>query len=323
MPIVPGVELLPLLPGQHHLLRRGRELAPGERVRRCSVTSTDGVREWDGTYEHQSSRGLVHGLLAKIKTQGVWDRERAWRELTDEQNVGGAWLRRQDDPRATFEELWATAYQHEPKLSLQQVTEVLLAAVEATPGMQLVYLRELAARHGWRNRGHVDDLLAGLVGNGTLREERTYGPSGRQCTSRRFWKIAVQSVAVVARTTAVTVSLALLAVGSTGQAKGHRSPEGTLSTSLPGRESSYLRLLTERELKTRGLKILWERVARRRQAARSWVARRSASRRPAPPPPVEVDEELQALLADTPDLTGSGPPAVPAHRLGWVDRCLL
>ena len=209
-----GVDLLPLLPGQHHLLCRGREHAPGDDDRRVNVETADGP-QWDGTWAHQSTQGLVWSLLSEIRSQGVWSKDKAWVELSDEQNVGGAWLRRQDDPRATFEEMWDRAYNTGPKLSFQQLVTVLVGIVEDQPGIQLVYLREAAARHGWRNRGDLDDLLAGLIGQGVLRDERTYGPSGKRCTSRRFWKKAVECAGVVAKTAAVTLSLALLAVGST------------------------------------------------------------------------------------------------------------
>lgn len=277
MPIVPGVELLPLLPTHRHTLEKGRDLPDGARVRRHRVRLDDGTTEWDGTsYEHESSRGVVHRLVLAIKRQRVWNRDQAFTVLMDSAKRGSRWLREQDDPPATFEELWATAYDLDPKLSFEQMVTVLLTAIEETPGIQRGQLLRLAGQHGWRNRGHLDSLLAGLVADGKLREERAYGPSGTQVTSRRFWRRALEPVARLAKAATSTLSLSLLAIGATSSARGLRSPD---------RDRSYLRLITDKKLRRVGLQLLRERLAR----TRPWTSRARAAR-PSPPPPPVTDE---------------------------------
>jgi hypothetical protein len=311
VPIVVDVDLepLPLLPTDMHRLVNGAEPAEGDRVRKHKIRNDDGTSEWDGTYEHQSSRGVVHSLVARMKAQRVWSRDEAFTQCMSPDHLGTRWLREQDDPRVVFEELWDSAYDLDPRLSLQQLVTLLLTTIRETPGIQLVYLRELAARHGWRNRGHLASLLDGLVADGTLSEQRTYGPSGKQVTSRRFWTETTEAVAVVAKTTTVTVSLGLLAVGSTRSAKGQRTP---------GRERSFLRLLTDKELRREGLRLLRSRLAR----LRPWSSRRRAPRPSSPPPPLTPDEVAYCL--DGLHLGGPSAPVRAPVPMGsiWSLACL-
>ena len=271
------------------------------------MTDHDGTRHWDGTWEHQSTQALVWSLMSRIKSQGVWSREQAWVELMDEENVGGAWLRRQDEPRATFEEMWERAYDRGPKLSFEQVVTVLLRLVDEEPGIRLVALRRAAAGAGWRNRGDLDKLIAAMLTRGDLREERTYGPGGLRCTSRRFWREQPESVAVAAKTTTVALSLGLLAVGSTRrlagqQVAGQKASEGC----------SYFLLLTDKKIRAQGLKRLRLRLMRLRPPA----ARR-ARRRAAPQQPLELTEsERQYVLGALTD-------SVPMGNLGWNLSCVL
>lgn len=238
------------------------------------VATAEGERVFDGTWEHQSTSGLVMQLLVEIKSQGVWSRDEAWAALMNPDNIGGAWLRRQAEPSVTFDDMWERAYQHPPRLSVEQATELVVRMIEDQPGIQLVYLREAVGG----NRGRLDGLLAGLVENGTLREERTYGPGGG-CTSRRFWKIASGTPVVIASVVATTVSLALLAA-TTHLAKGHRTTEGE--------GLSFLVLLTSKRLRAAGLRR-WRRMA---------ALARQRGRPPEPPPPRDpcLDIELFQLI---------------------------
>lgn len=261
-----------MLPADHYRLRHGRDLDPGEPSSKVFVTYTDGSRDWDQkSYTHQSTPGLVLSLLSKVKSQGVWPVETAWAQFSDPANVGARWLTEQEDPWAAFELMWAKAYDTGPRLSFQQLVSMLVQMVEERPGLQLVYLREAAVRSGWRNRGDLDGLLAGLVGSGLLREERVMGPSGVRVTARRFWKATSQAVAQVARAATVTLSLGLLAVTNTDPAIGQKNPVT---------DRSFLRLLTDKKLRARGLKLLRQRLCGRRP----WAAWRPAAfRRPQQP----------------------------------------
>lgn len=214
---------------------------------------SDGSRSWDGSYEHQSSRGVVHSFMALIKTQGVWSEDEAFAQLMNPDHLAGRWLREQDEPQTVFADLWATAYKNEPKASQEQVVAALVAAVEEAPGLQLWELRAVAAPLGWGNKGRVDGLINGLVEDGTLKDKRTYGPSRTRVTSRRFWKVATATAAVIAKTTSTTVFLGLLALASTDPGIGHRTPGGS---------RSYTRLMTDKKLRARGLRVLRRRPLR-------------------------------------------------------------
>lgn len=302
MDAIPYPALVP-----RHWLRHGREAGEGVKVRKHKTTDySDGSRHWDGeSYEHQSAAASVLSLISHIKSQGVWVAERAFTELTDEANVGGRWLREHDDALAVFEDMWERAYVRPPKLSFEQVTALVLDSIGERPGVQQVYVRELAARYGWRNKGQLEDLLRALIAKGHLREERTYGPSGTTVTSRRFWATSgpmipvtattggtmipvtvtstptVATSARLAKALTTTLALALRAVQSTQSAKGHRTPV---------RDRTYVRLLTDERLRREGRRLLGERY------------RHLRPRRPRPSTPgqdlttVFTEAEVRSLL---------------------------
>lgn len=311
MPIVTGVDVLPILPTHEQVLRNGRDLPDGARVRRHRVRQDDGTTEWDGvSYEHESSRGVVHRLVLGMKRQRVWDADRVFGELLKPEHRGSRWLREQEDPRSVFEELWASAYDLDPKLSHKQMVTLLVTAIEDRPGIHRAELLALASQHGWRNRGHVVSLLDGFVADGTLREERTYGPSGTKVTARRFWRRTIEPVARLAKAATTTLHLGLLAVGATSSARGLRSPD---------RDRSYLRLMTDKKLRRQGLRLLRERLAR----LRPWAARPRAPRPVVQPPPLTSEEQawilhgLDLSLVDSNDATTGTPLG------GVLVRCVI
>lgn len=286
-----GVDLVPppLLPGKAYLLRHGRRAESGDDLSRAKVTDDEGTPDWDGTYGYQSSPGLCLSILSQVRSQGRWSQEQAWVEVSDPGNVGAAWLRRQEDPDAVFEQMWDDAFVHGPKVSFEQLVVVLLALVEEQPGARLTVLREAAACHGWRNRGEMDSKLAGLVSKGVLREERTYGPSGG-VSSRRFWKVTPAAPVEVARAQTSTLSLALRAVESSRSVVGHKDPqEGGWS---------YRCLLTDKKLRARGLRCLRARWAPPRQRPASSIVEGAAHSQQRPPLGSTPEEVLAAMQPD-------------------------
>lgn len=319
-----GMELLPLIPQDMHVLRHGPKLSSHQRLRRHRVLGDDGLRHWDGTsYEHESSRGIVQSLASRMKTQGVWDADEAFRQLMSPDNRGGRWLREQgSSARAVFENLWSHAYQHTPRLSLQQLTEVLLVAMVNKPGVAFAELRQLGAGHGHGHQGRLSDLLDGLVAKGEVRQERTYGPSGK-CISRRFWFLARQAVETVAKVVAVSVSLCLTALEGADLAVGHRTPGGS---------RSYLRLLTDKKLRARGLRLLRQRLGRQRtllRAQKRMVRDAAAVRVERVLVQSELDyllagldlvdrDELPATTDSKPTVTASGSPVLMGRAPAWL-----
>jgi hypothetical protein len=279
------MDVLPLLPGDHHRLRHGRELLPGEPSGKVYVTHADGSRDWDRkSYSHQSKPGLVLQLLSRVKSQGVWSKDEAWAEFSDPSNLGARWLMEQDDPGAMFEEMWEKAYDVGPRLSYQQLVQVLVQLVEDEPGIRLRNLRKAAADAGWRNHGDLDKLLAGLASSGLLHEVKELGPGGARVTSRRFWRATAESALQVARAATATLSLSLLAVSSPPEAVGQKDPVV---------DRSFLRLLTDKKLRAEGLRLLRRRLG----GPRAWASRRPAAPRP-PARPQLSPAELAWIRAE-------------------------
>jgi hypothetical protein len=273
------MEYEPLRPRWYHWLRTGLSRPRGVDARKV-VDRTGEVPLWvERGYEHQSNERLTWRLIIEAKSQGVWSRELLLAELLDTDNVGGFWLRRQDDRVATFDEMWAKAVQHAPLWSEEQATALVLEAIEATPGIQLVRLRKIVGG----KRGHLDDLLKGLVASGELREERTYGPSGTQCTSRRFWREGKRPVAQVAKGVATAVSLSLLAMSTstalaltaTTAAKGHR-------TSAAHSSVSFVQALTDKKMWERGKRLYLWMAAKTRERKRTQAGLPRPTRQPEP-----------------------------------------
>jgi hypothetical protein len=241
----------PLLPTDEHLLRYGRRPEPGESTVTVKELLPDGSRDTRrGEYQNQSTPALVMSLLSHCKTQDVLTMGEVFDLVMDEHNVGTRWLRDQDDPRATFDDMWERAYQHVPKFSVEQVVTLVLQLITDEPGIRLSTIRAVIGAHF--HRGALDSLLDGLIDTGVLRDERQYGPSGRRCTVRRFWLLATDVAAVVKRVV-TTVSIGLLGVG--------------LRTSA-GEGPSYRRLLTSKKIWAAGVRRYRHMAALTRQQKR-------------------------------------------------------
>lgn len=292
---------LPLRPRWAYFLRHGLPKPKGEDARKLRRDAGLGEppEHFERGYEHESTQKLTWHLLIEAKSQRVWTRERVLAELLDKRNVGGRWLRYQDDPEATFNEMWENAAQHAPKWSVEQMTAILLEAIEKTPGIQLVRLLSLVGG----NRGHVADLLQALDDADEIDCVRTVGPGGG-CTSRRFYRKGKHPVAQVAKRVATDVSLAILAlsattavaVATTSTGKVHRSTEG--SSSVP-----FVQALTDKKMRERGKRIwLWMAAKRwkreREQAGLAPSPRPAAQPRPRPPaePYKPLSDEIRTTI---------------------------
>jgi hypothetical protein len=255
---------LPLRPRWDYFLRKGLPKPEGEdthKLKRDAPTLGEAPEHFERGYEHESTKKLTWRLLVEAKSQGIWSREQVLAELLDPSNVGGRWLRFQDDPTGTFDLMWAAAVQHDPKWSVEQQTALALEAIEETPGIQLVRLLSLVGG----NRGHLADLLTGLVAAGELREERTYGPSGTQVTSRRLWRVGKRPVAEAAKHVATAVSLTLLATSMAGAAVLTATSTSKVHRTSGTRPSySFQEALTNKRMRARGIAAFLRMAAERR-----------------------------------------------------------
>jgi hypothetical protein len=271
-----------LRPRYAYWLKHGLPKPRGESARMVRDRSGEAPTRTD-RYEHQSSPRLVMKLLIEAKSQDVWDTDRVRREMLDPSNRGASWLHCQDNPEGTFADMWARALKHKPQLSEEQVMQQVLRLIKENPGIQLVRLRELVDY----NRGFLDSILQGFIDRGELREERTVGPSGTRCTSRRFWFIAKESATAVARSATVAVSLGLLALATATSTTGLRTTAGGVSFRV---------LLTNKRLRAAGLRRWRSMAAKTRERKQTQAGLRRPTRQPEPHR--LSDPELERLLVD-------------------------
>ena len=276
-----------------HQLRRGASWVPGANLRRLIDRSGE-TPQRDGAMHYQSTKALTWRLLVEAKSQRVWTPDQLLAELRDRANVGGAWLRCQLDPLATFWSMWDDAVQHDPQPSTEQATLTALAAMEGEPGIRLNRLREIVGG----NRGRLDQMLTWLTAHGYVREMNGVRPElGDRRPGRWFYLTEKGRPVDIARALTRTLSLALMGLESLTRNSGHRTTAVTAS-------GARRDLLMDKRMRARGVRVwLGQAASRRRearQAGREALRAREATRTTPPPvthgPQTPAAARIESLL---------------------------